>query len=351
MYANLGQASANAAIDLRSDTVTRPCAGMREAMAHALVGDDVYGDDPTVRKLEEVVADMLGKEAALFVTSGTQSNLVALLSHCGRGDEYIGGVGYHIPKYEAAGAAVLGGISPRHIQPKANGALDAAQVEASIQPDDPHFATTRLVCVENTFNGQPIPQDDMEAVASVAKANGLMLHLDGARLMNAAIASGQGAAQLAKPMDSVSLCLSKGLGAPVGSVLAGSAGFIARAKRNRKMLGGGLRQSGVLAAGGLYALRHNVSRLAQDHENASEMARRLTQMDAISLAQPVQTNMVWLAVKSPPKAPPLCAFMAQRGIVMGEPDRDGSLRLVTHLDFETAMIDAVVDGFAAWFAA
>jgi threonine aldolase len=351
MYANAGREGANSTIDLRSDTVTRPSAGMREAMAAADVGDDVYGDDPTVRRLEERVASLLGKEDALFVTSGTQSNLVALLSHCGRGEEYIGGVGTHIAKYEAGGAAVLGGISPRHIQPKENGALDAGEVAATVQPDDPHFAITRLVCMENTLNGKIVPQSEIEAVAGAAREHGLSVHLDGARLMNAAVGSGKSAADLAAPADSVSLCLSKGLGAPAGSVLTGPTDFIARAKRNRKLLGGGLRQSGVLAACGLYALEHNIERLSQDHENAVELARNLTAMNGISLNHPVDTNMIWLTLAPGDNAPDLVAFMARRGIVLSGPDMTGGIRLVTHLDFDKAQIGTITDAFAAYVKA
>ncbi len=334
-------------IDLRSDTVTTPSTGMRKAMAEAEVGDDVYGDDPTVVHLEQRVADLLGKEAALFVTSGTQSNLIALLTHCGRGDEYIGGVGTHIAKYEAAGAAVLGGISPRHILLNDNGGLNAADVAAAVQPDDLHFAISRLICVENTWNGMVVPQADIDAVADVADQHGLKVHFDGARLMNAAIATGRSARDLVERMDSVSLCLSKGLGAPVGSVLAGSAAFIARARRNRKLLGGGLRQSGVLAACGLYALDNNVDRLADDHANAKGMAEKIVQFDGVALAQPVQTNMVWLIVE-PANRPPLAPFMAERGIVVSPSAASGEMRLVTHLDFHAEQIEAVANAFAEW---
>ncbi len=334
-------------IDLRSDTVTSPSAGMRKAMADAEVGDDVYGDDPTILSLEKRVADLLGKEAALFVTSGTQSNLIALLTHCGRGDEYVGGVGTHIAKYEAAGAAVLGGISPRHIALNDQGGLNAADVAAAVQPDDPHFAITRLVCLENTFNGMVVPQSDIDAVADIAETHELSVHLDGARLMNAAEATGRAPSELVARMDSVSLCLSKGLGAPVGSVLAGSKAFIARARRNRKLLGGGLRQSGVLAACGLYALDHNVKRLAQDHSNAHTLGERLTQFDGIDHAQPVQTNMVWLTLDVENRRP-LAPFMAERGIVLSAPGVDGGLRLVTHLDFNAEQVDIVAQAFAEW---
>lgn len=338
----------NRLIDLRSDTVTRPTPGMREAMAKADVGDDVYGEDPTIHALEERAADMLGKEAGVFVASGTQSNLTALLTHCGRGDEYIGGVGYHVARYEAGGAAVLGGISPRHIAPNANGGLNASDVEAAIQPDDQHFAVTKLVCLENTHNGVIQDQEGIDSVAEVAKANGLSLHIDGARLMNAAVASGRSAAELAAPMDSVSLCLSKGLGAPVGSVLCGSSEFIKRARRNRKILGGGMRQGGVLAACGLYALANNVERLAGDHANARTLAARLAAIEGISVdLDKVHTNMVYVNFSASGKEP-LADHMKARGILVAS--AKPALRLVTHLDFEASDIDKVVDGFASWLA-
>lgn len=350
MYAAMPKADgANRLIDLRSDTVTRPSDGMRSAMANAEVGDDVYGDDPTVRALEERAADLLGKEAGIFVASGTQSNLTALLTHCGRGDEYIGGTGYHIPKYEAGGAAVLGGISPRHLTLNKAGGLNPQDVEAAIQPDDPHFAVSKLVCLENTYNGMVMDQDNIEKTAEIARANGLALHIDGARLMNAVVKSKTSAKELVACADTVSLCLSKGLGAPVGSVLCGPADFIKRAHRARKMLGGALRQSGVLAACGLYALDHNVARLAQDHENASMMAKRLQDIDGVTIdLKSVQTNMIWLTVAGEGEGK-LSDHMMERGMVVSDPSGpDNTVRLVTHLDFEADYIDRVVDGFASW---
>ena len=282
MYASMPKVTtSNRLIDLRSDTVTRPTAGMREAMANAEVGDDVFGDDPTVSALEESVADLLGKEAGIFVSSGTQSNLTALLCHCGRGDEYIGGVNYHISSLEAGGAAVLGGISPRHLQLNEKGGLNAADVEGAIQADDPHYAVSKLVCVENTYSGMVMDQDEIQRTATVAHANNMKLHIDGARLMNAVVKSGTPAADLVECADSVSLCLSKGLGAPIGSVLCGPKDLIRQAHRVRKLLGGGMRQVGVLAACGLYALQHNIDRLAEDHANAWTMAQRLAEIPGI----------------------------------------------------------------------
>lgn len=350
MYASMPKtAGANQLIDLRSDTVTRPSKGMLETMVAADVGDDVYGDDPTVNALEEQVADLLGKEAALFVTSGTQSNLCALLSHCGRGEEYISGKEYHIPKYEAGGAAVLGGISPKHLQQNDKGGLDAAAVEAAVQPDDPHFAITRLVCLENTHNGKVMDQDEIERTAAVTEKHELSLHIDGARLMNAAVKSGRSAKELVDCADTVSLCLSKGLGTPAGSVLVGPKDFIAKARRARKMLGGGLRQSGLLAACGLYALANNVDRLEEDHANAYDMAKRLAELDGVGFdLDDVHTNMIWLNVDKPGHGS-LSQHMMEKGIVLSDPSGpENTVRLVTHLDFETAHIDRVVDGFAQW---
>ena len=352
MYAAMPKVkSSNRLIDLRSDTVTRPSAGMREAMANAEVGDDVFGDDPTVKALEEMAADMLGKEAGLFVASGTQSNLVALLTHCGRGDEYIGGMGYHIPKFEAGGAAVLGGISPRHLPLNDKGGLDADAVEAAIQPDDPHFAVSKLVCLENTHNGLVMDQDEIEKTAQVARKHNMALHIDGARLMNAAVRSGSSANQLVACADTVSLCLSKGLGAPVGSVLCGPRDFVAQARRARKLVGGGLRQSGVLAACGLYALQHNIERLAEDHDNAHAMAKRLNELPGLSFKlDDVHTNMLWVDVTGKGQGS-LSEHMLERGLIVSEPSGpNGTTRLVTHLDFEASDIDAVVDGFSSWFA-
>ncbi|MEM8751085.1 MAG: low-specificity L-threonine aldolase [Pseudomonadota bacterium] len=336
-------------IDLRSDTVTRPTAAMRKVMADAEVGDDVYGDDPTVRALEERVADMLGKQDALFVASGTQSNLIAMLSHCGRGDEYIGGTDYHISSYEQAGAAVLGGISPRHLREMADGCLDPTEIAGAVQADDPHFAVTRLLCLENTHHGRVVPQGAISAATAEARKHDLSCHLDGARLMNAVVGSGRSAKELAQPFDTVSLCLSKGLGAPVGSVLSGPSDFIKRARRNRKLVGGGMRQAGVLAACGLHALNHHVERLAEDHENATVLCGRLSSIDGIAVeTEKVETNMVWLQVNNRGSTS-LADHMKAQGIVMSNPYGDaGRLRLVTHLDFDKSQIDRVVDGFASW---
>ena len=336
------QSSAGGTIDLRSDTVTRPSAGMREAMARAEVGDDVYGDDPTVIALEERAADLLGKEAGLFVATGTQSNLTALLTHCGRGDEYISGVGYHIPRYEAAGAAVLGGISPCHVQPDERGGLTASQIEAELRDDDPHFAISRLVCLENAHDGRVQDQGEIVRIGALARERGLSMHLDGARLLNAAVASGASARELAAPFDTVSLCLSKGLGSPVGSVLCGSADFVRRARRNRKLLGGGMRQAGVLAACGLYALAHHVEDIADDHARAARLAEGLSRLEGFVVdTARTETNMVWLQVGD---GASFVAQMRESGIVIG--GGAGTFRLVTHRDVSDANIDTVLEAAA-----
>jgi threonine aldolase len=259
-------------IDLRSDTVTRPTPGMRAAMMTAEVGDDVYGDDPTVNALEALTAKMLGHEAGLFLPSGTQSNLVALLTHCGRGDEYIVGATAHTYRYEGGGAAALGGIQPQTIPFQPDGALDLDAVREVIKPDDVHFARSRLLCLENTQAGRATGPEYFARARQVCDQLGLALHLDGARLFNAAVATGCGAEDIARHCDSVSVCLSKGLGAPVGSVLLGRRDFIASARRWRKMVGGGMRQAGILAAAGIYSLQHHVERLAEDHQNAERLA-------------------------------------------------------------------------------
>jgi len=267
-------------IDLRSDTVSKPTDEMRAAMAAAPVGDDVFGDDPSVQSLETYVADLLGQEAAVFVTSGTQSNLCALMAHCGRGDEYIAGDNSHMIKYEAGGGAVLGSISPQTVPMMADGSLDLDRVEAAIKPDDSHFARTRMLCVENTHDGKPQTVAQMEAAAEVGRRHGLTMHLDGARLWNAAAALAVSPASLAAPFDTVSVCLSKGLGAPVGSVLAGSVDKIAEARKWRKMLGGGLRQAGIIAAAGQHAVEHHRARLVDDHTNAEALATGLDGLPA-----------------------------------------------------------------------
>jgi threonine aldolase len=280
-------------IDLRSDTVTRPGPGMRDAMATAEVGDDVWGDDPTVAALELKTADLLGKEAAVFVPSGTQSNLCALLAHCERGDEYIVGQNAHTYRYEAGGAAVLGSIQPQPIDLRPDGTMDFDTVRSFVKPDDIHFANTRLLAIENTQDGKVLSTTYGDEARALVDELDLGLHLDGARLWNAASALGVAEAELAAPFDSISVCLSKGLGAPVGSVLVGSAELITRARRWRKMLGGGMRQAGVLAAAGIYALDHNRARVVEDHVMATAIAEVLGGVDGVAVTG-VNTNMVFV---------------------------------------------------------
>lgn len=347
MYRGFSSQAAVDVIDFRSDTVTRPSYEMRKMMASAEVGDDVYRDDPSVRALEEKVADLLGKEAGLFVSSGTQSNLIALLTHCGRGDEYIGGNTYHIARYEAQGAAVLGGIAPFHLPVDERGGLSANAVKAAIKEDDPHFPITRTVCLENTVYGRVQDQTTINEIAAVAHESGLNVHLDGARLMNAVVKSNQKASALVEHIDTVSLCLSKGLGAPVGSVLSGPKSFIERARRNRKLLGGGMRQAGVLAACGLYALDHNIERLAQDHQRAADLADTLSKFEAFEVQRDqLDTNMVFVKL-DPAHIEPLYAHLQKSGIIFGSPA--DMIRLVTHLDIDDAGIEKTAKIIAEYF--
>ena len=328
-------------IDLRSDTVTRPSPGMYEAMMSAPVGDDVYGDDESVNSLEAQTAELLGKQAALFVSSGTQSNLIAMLMHCARGEEILVGDDYHTYIAEARGASVLGGISLSPLPVDEHGRLSVDQIRAAIKPDDFHYPVSRLLCLENTVSGNVQSPDHIQALAAVARDAGLKVHLDGARLMNAAVALGESAASLCEPFDSVSLCLSKGLGAPIGSVLCGSTAFIKRARRYRKLLGGGMRQAGLMAACGAYALTHNIERLAYDHANAQLLCEGLSRIDGVRVRQ--QTNMVFLELPDD-NAAALQASLADQGIIIsaGSP----SIRLVTHLDVSTQDVERVVDGVA-----
>ena len=332
-------------IDLRSDTVTRPTAAMRAAMAAAEVGDDVYGEDPTVARLERRLAGDLGFEAGLFVPSGTQSNLCALLAHCRRGDEYLVGMEAHTYKYEGGGAAVLGSIQPQPIVQAGDGSLPLDALDKAVKPDDVHFARTRLLALENTWHGRVLPQGYVVAAAAWARSRGLGVHLDGARLFNAAVASSKSARELAAPFDSVSVCLSKGLGAPVGSVLLGSAGLIGEAKRWRKMLGGGLRQSGILAAAGLYALDHHVERLADDHARAARLAHGLQGIAGITVAAQ-HTNMVFIDV-DPSRLRALDAHLKAHH-VRASIGYLPNVRLVTHLDIDDAAIERASGVFRAF---
>ncbi|SHL70009.1 low-specificity L-threonine aldolase [Phytopseudomonas punonensis] len=328
-------------IDLRSDTVTQPTAGMREAMLAAELGDDVYGEDPTVNRLERRLAQDLGFAAALFVPTGTMSNLLGLMAHCERGDEYIVGQQAHTYKYEGGGAAVLGSIQPQPLDMEQDGSLDLARVEAAIKQDDFHFARTRLLALENTMQGKVLPLDYLAAARAFTRDKGLALHLDGARLFNAAVRLGVSAGEITRHFDSVSICLSKGLGAPVGSVLCGSEALITKARRLRKMVGGGMRQAGVLAAAGIYALDHQVERLVEDHANADCLAAGLRELGYV--VEPVQTNMVYVQIGE--RAEVLKAFCAERGIRLSAAPR---LRMVTHLDVSADGIGQVIEAFAAF---
>ncbi len=330
-------------IDLRSDTVTQPSPAMREAMARAEVGDDVFGDDPTVNRLQEICAERFGMEAGLYFPTGTQSNLAALMAHCRRGEEVIVGQDAHTYSHEAGGMAVLGSIQPQPLDNRPDGTLDLAQVEAAIKPDDAHFAITRLVALENTIGGKVLARGYLAEAIALARRRGLNTHLDGARIFNAAVKLGMPVKALCEGFDTVSVCLSKGLGAPAGTVLVGHRDLVARARRIRKMLGGGMRQVGIVAAAGLYALEHNVERLAQDHANAERLARGL---GALGLAvEPVQTNMVFVSIPA-----------AQVGAFRQHLERQGiaalvgpRTRLVTHLDVDAAAMDRTVEAFAAFF--
>jgi threonine aldolase len=334
-------------IDLRSDTVTRPSPGMRAAMAAAEVGDDVYGEDPSVNRLEALAAELLGKEAALYVCSGTQSNLLGVMSHCERGDEYIVGQQAHTYRYEGGGAAVLGSIQPQPLEFEADGTLDLTRVAAAIKPDDSHFARTRLLCLENTQAGKVLPLAYLGRAHDFARSRGLGLHLDGARLFNAVAQQQVSAAELARWFDTVSVCLSKGLGAPVGSLLCGPKALLGKARRWRKVLGGGMRQAGVMAAACSYALEHNVERLAQDHANARRLAEGLSQVEGVSVdVAAVQTNMVF-ATFPPDRADALRAFLRQRNMLIAG---GSTVRLVTHLDVDEADIRALVQAVSEFFA-
>lgn len=327
-------------IDLRSDTVTRPTAAMMQAIASAPVGDDVMADDPTVQCLQQAVAERAGKEAGLFFPSGTQSNLAALMAHCGRGDEYLVGQQAHTYKYEGGGAAVLGSIQPQPIEHAADGTLPLEKLAAAVKPQgDPHYARTRLLALENTFQGKVIPAGYIEQAAAFAREHGLGLHLDGARMFNAAVASGRSAHEVCAPFDSVSICFSKGLGAPVGSVLVGSRALIDVARRWRKVLGGGMRQSGVLAAACLYALDHHVDRLAQDHANARLLAEGLEGLDGVRVVAQ-NTNMVF-AEFAPQHCEGLTQALQEQGVLM-RAVYGGPTRLVTHLDISEQDIRKVV---------
>lgn len=334
-------------IDLRSDTVTRPTPAMRAAMAMAEVGDDVYGEDPTVNQLESLAADSMGMEAALFVCSGTQSNLLALMSHCERGDEYIVGQQAHTYRWEGGGAAILGSIQPQPLDFEADGTLDLERVAKAIKPDDPHFARTRLLCLENTQAGKVLPLEYVQRAARFTRQYGLGLHLDGARVFNAAVKLRVPIQTITQYFDSVSICLSKGLGAPVGSVLCGSKALITKARRWRKVVGGGMRQAGILAAAGIVALQNQVARLEEDHANAQLLAEGLAGIDELEVdLAAVQTNMVFVKLE-PARSAALTDHLKNRGILVS---RGEVMRLVTHLDTTAEDIKTVTATVRDFFA-
>ena len=332
-----------ATVDLRSDTVTRPSLGMRKAMNDAELGDDVFGDDPTVNRLQARAAEMFGFEAALLFPTGTQSNLAALMTHCQRGDEVILGMEAHSYRYEGGGVSVLGSIQPQAVANRADGTLDLNEVEAAIKPDDPHFARTRLLALENTITGRVLSRKYLEDAIALARRRNLAIHLDGARIFNAAAQLKTRVKDLCAGFDSVSSCLSKGLGAPAGTVLLGSKAFIEKAKRARKVLGGGMRQSGVIAAAGLYALENNVERLAEDHRNAEKLAKGLREL---GLDVQLNTNMV-LAKITPDQAVRLGEHLGKHDVLVLA---RSPMRLVTHLDVDAPGVERALSGFRSFFA-
>lgn len=344
-------------IDLRSDTVTQPTAGMRQAMLAAPLGDDVFGDDPTVNALQLRIAHMLGFEAALFVPTGTQSNLCALLAHCQRGDEYLVGQQAHCYRWEGGGGAVFGSIQPQPIAHQPDGTLALADIEAAIKPDDAHFARTRLLALENTLGGKLLPFEYVQSATALARRHGLSTHLDGARLFNAAVAQAaltggavvSEARRIAQCFDSVSVCFSKGLGAPVGSALCGSAEFIRRAHRVRKMAGGGMRQAGMLAAAALHALDHHIERLADDHALAQRLAAGLAGVPGLLVEAP-HTNIVFvdLVGGARDRSADLLAHLAAHGVRATGLYR---LRFVSHLDVDANGVDHAVSVIRGFFNA
>jgi len=333
-----------AIVDLRSDTVTRPSAGMYQAIAAARLGDDVYGEDETVNRLEQAAADLLGKPAGLYLSSATQANLAAMLAHNARGEEILLGERYHIFSSEAGGVSALGGIVMHPLPTDASGGLALQQVLAAIKEDDPHLPITRTLALENTVHGEVQDPGHHRQLAEAVQALGLKVHLDGARLMNAAVALQRPAAEIVAPFDSVMMCLSKGLGAPVGAMLCGEVDFIARARRLRKQLGGGMRQAGVIAACGLYALEHNIERLAEDHRRARRLAEGISDIEELQVHQ--CTNMVFI---EPPleQIEPLRRHLESRRIDIGE--QSPRIRMVTHLDIDDDGIERSIDAIRSFY--
>lgn len=346
----------NPIVDFRSDTVTQPTAAMRAAMMAAPLGDDVYGEDPSVNALQDTLAQMLGFEAGLFVATGTQSNLCAILGHCGRGDEYIAGQQAHCYAWEGGGAAVFGSVQPQPLTNQPDGTLALEDIAQAIKPDDPHCAVTRLLALENTIGGKVLPFDYLQQASALAQSRGLLRHLDGARLFNAAVAQAAQtgsdprveARRIAQCFDSVSVCLSKGLGAPAGSVLCGSRALVQRALRIRKMAGGAMRQAGILAAAGSHALTHHVDRLAQDHALARQLASGLQAIVGLKVDIP-DTNIVFVEFEGEARAraDALIPFLKSRGVLAAGLYR---LRFVTHLDVDAAGVQRAIDAMAAFCA-
>jgi threonine aldolase len=338
----------NRIIDLRSDTVTRPTPGMQAAMAAADVGDDVWGDDPTANRLQAMFAERTGKEAGLFFPSGTQSNLAALMAHCERGDEYIVGQMAHTYRWEGGGAAVLGSIQPQPIEHEADGTLPLAKIAAAVKPHGPglgaHYPRTKLLALENTWGGRVLPAAYVAEAAALARSKGLSVHLDGARAFNAAVASNVTIADICKPFDTVSLCTSKGLGAPIGAMLVGPKDLLDKAYRWRKVLGGGMRQVGYVAAGSIYALEHHVGRLAEDHANATALAEGLAKIDQIKVTS-VATNMIFMNLPDV-HAKPLETFLAKKGMLV---NGVYAARLVTHLDVTREDVNRFVGAVGDYF--
>ncbi|QRN02768.1 low-specificity L-threonine aldolase [Legionella sp. MW5194] len=327
-------------IDFRSDTVTQPTAGMMKAMMGAESGDDVFGEDPTVKMLESILAERAAMEAAVFAPSGTQTNLMAIMAHCERGDEYIVGQTAHTYVWEGGGAAVLGSVQPQPLDFETDGTLSLSKVALVIKPVEDHHPRSRLLCLENTLSGKALPLDYLKTIPSFCREHGLSAHLDGARVFNAVVHSGVELHEISRHFDSISICLSKGLGAPVGSVLCGSRELIGKARRWRKVLGGGMRQAGLLAAAGIYALEHHVARLQEDHDHALLLAEQLAGIESIQV-ESVATNVLF--VKAAKNYPQLQAHLQSQGIVWPKnPNKSGQLRLVTHLDIDRDGIERTI---------
>jgi len=336
---NSFQKGARLMIDLRSDTVTKPSQAMRDYMVKAEVGDDVYGDDPTVNNLEQKVASLLGMEAAMLVPSGTQSNLVALLTHCGRGDEYIVGQDYHTYLYESGGAASLGGIQAQPVLVESDGTIDLSLVESLIKPNDVHFAKSRLLSLENTHNGKVISNEYIQNAITLAKNKNLNTHLDGARVFNAAVSQSINVKEITQRFDSVSICCSKGLGAPIGSLLSGSTNFIKDARRWRKMVGGGMRQAGIIAAGIDFALNNNVERLAEDHKHAKILETELSQLEGIEVSS-AQTNVLYIEFETCEIGNKIREHLRKHDVLISPGKK---ARLVTHLNIKENDLSRIVD--------